>query len=422
VNPLPASHHTDLAATLAGGASIAAYYMRGGTSKGVFFVGRDLPLHGPERDAVLLRVIGSPDPYGRHTDGMGGATSSTSKVVVVSPSLRADCDVDYRFGQVAIGEPLIDWSGNCGNLSAAVGPFALWNRLLARDLVPDEHGYVSVRIWQENIGQVIIAEVPVAGGWPVEAGHFSEDGVPFGGAEIRLQYLAVTDSEGPQSLCPSGNPVDLLEPELPTGERFQIEATLVTAGNPTVFIRAADVGLSGIEIAAAVDANLELCARLEAIRAAAAVRMGLVPDAATATATLPATPKIAWVAPARTYQSSAGKTIAPEAIDLVARIMSMGRLHHAFTGTGSIALAAAAVLPGSLVWQALHPGADAGQQSELADEVQGAVRIGHPSGVLNVGAKLVRQADRWSMYAATMKRSARRLMTGLVQLPHTSED
>jgi len=410
---MSATHAPNLADSM-GGVSIPAYYMRGGTSKGVFFAGRDLPMHGPERDAVLLRVIGSPDPYARHTDGMGGATSSTSKVVVISPSQRADCDVDYRFGQVAIGEPLIDWSGNCGNLSAAVGPFALWMGMLAQNgkAVADADGYVSVRIWQENIGQLIIAEVPVQDGWPVESGTFNEDGVPFGGAEIRLQYLEAGSPDAPLALCPTGNASDLLEAVLADGELFQIEATLVTAGNPTVFVRAADLALSGIESQDALDGCPELCARLEAIRAAGAVRMGLAPDAASATSMRPATPKIAWVAPARAYQSSAGKSIGADSIDLVARIMSMGRLHHAFTGTGSIALAAAAALPGSLVQQTLGLGPQADPLSAAAS-----VRIGHPSGVLNVGAKLVQRSGLWIMQAATMKRSARRLMTGLVQIP-----
>lgn len=374
-------------------AQIPAYYMRGGTSKGVFLLADDLPADPAERDALLLRIIGSPDPYGKHTDGMGGATSSTSKVVLIAPSRRPDCDVDYLFGAVAIGEPLIDWSGNCGNLSAAVGPFAIW-----RGFVPARDGVTTVRIWQRNIGQRIVARVPCRNGHPLEDGDFREDGVPFGGARIVLEYLENPDATVP--LCPTGHTVDALQvPGLGT-----IEATLVTAGNPTVFVRAADVGLDGTELPERINGDAGLLQRLESIRAAAAVAMGLAPDADSATKLRPGTPKIAWVAPPASYRSSAGVAIDVTAVDVVARILSMGRAHHAFTGTGAIALAAAATLPDSVVHEAVRA---SGEQ----------IRIGHVSGTLAVGAVTTRRDGRWVMERAVMSRSARRLMTGLLHVP-----
>lgn len=374
-------------------AQIPAYYMRGGTSKGVFLLHDDLPADPAERDAVLLRIIGSPDPYARHTDGMGGATSSTSKVVLIRPSRRPDCDVDYLFGAVAIGEPLIDWSGNCGNLSAAVGPFAIW-----RGFVPARDGMTTVRIWQENIGQRILARVPCRNGHPIEYGEFSEDGVPFPGADIVLEYLEAPDAAAP--LCPTGHIVDTLDvPGVGT-----VEATLVTAGNPTVFVRAADVGLDGTELPDRINADAALMQRLEAIRAHGAVAMGLAPSAEAATRERPGTPKIAWVAPPSPYLTSAGKTVDADDIDVLARILSMGRAHHAFTGTGAIALAVAATLPGSVVQQAVRAG-------------NAQTRIGHVSGTMAVGAVTVRRDEAWVMERAVMSRSARRLMTGLVHVP-----
>jgi probable AcnD-accessory protein PrpF len=378
-------------------AEIAAYYMRGGTSKGVFMLADDLPADAAERDALLLRIIGSPDPYARHTDGMGGATSSTSKVVLIRASKRADCDVDYLFGAVAIGGPLIDWSGNCGNLSAAVGPFAIW-----RGFVPAREGTTTVRIWQQNIGQRIVAHVPCRNGHPLEDGDFREDGVPFGGAEIVLDYLEPGDS--PMPLCPTGRCIDTLDvPGIGS-----LDVTLVTAGNPTVFVRAADVGLDGTELPESINGDAALLDRLEAIRAHAAVAMGLAPDAATATRERPGTPKVAWIAPPAPYRTSAGVQVRADDIDVLARILSMGRAHHAFTGTGAIALAVAATLPGSVVRQALRPGmAEEGAQT----------RIGHVSGTLAVGAVTTQRDGTWVMERAVMSRSARRLMTGLVHVP-----
>ncbi|MCL4182939.1 MAG: 2-methylaconitate cis-trans isomerase PrpF [Burkholderiaceae bacterium] len=382
---------------------IAAVYMRGGTSKGVFFHARDLPRSTRERDALLLRVVGSPDPYGRHTDGMGGATSSTSKVVLIAPSTRDDCDVDYLFGAVSIGEPLIDWSGNCGNLSAAVGPFAI-----SEGLVAPVDGLTRVRIWQLNIGQRIDAFVPVRHGEVLEDGAFMEDGVPFPGAEVRLEFLepghpAQPDAEavGFAALLPTGAPQD----ELSVPGLGRLRATMITAGNPTVFVRADALGLSGRELPDDVNRRRGLLAQLEAIRAAAAVRMGLADSAAFATAHRPATPKVSWVARPAGYRTSAGAEVTVDRIDVLARIVSMGRLHHAFTGTGSIALAAAAALPGTVV-------------SEVARTLPGVpTRIGHVSGVLTVGAEVSRGPGGWRFDKAVLSRSARRLMSGWVHLP-----
>lgn len=369
--------------------------MRGGTSKGVFFRAQDLPTDARERDALLLRVIGSPDPYGKHTDGMGGATSSTSKVVLISPSQRNDCDVDYLFGAVAIGEAQIDWSGNCGNLSAAVGPFAI-----SQGWVPATGAKTAVRIWQQNIQKRIIAHVPTRHGEVVEDGQFQEDGVPFGAAEITLEFLDPAD-DGKDGLLPTGNPVDMLEvPELGT-----LRVSLINAGNPTVFIRAEAIKLSGREMPDAVNRDMRLLARLESIRAHAAVAMGLAKTAEDATRNRPATPKIAFIAAPAAYRSSGGADIGRDHIDLVARIVSMGKLHHAFTGTGSIALAAAAALPGTVV-------------AEVTRTLPGVpTRIGHVSGVLAVGAILAQTRKGWRVEKAVMSRSARRLMEGVVFVP-----
>jgi probable AcnD-accessory protein PrpF len=396
---------------------VRATYMRGGTSKGLFFASDDLPrglLQRPSmRDALLLRIIGSPDPYGRHTDGMGGATSSTSKVVIVSRSLREDCDVEFLFGAVAIDEPLIDWSGNCGNLSAAVGPFAIARGWVAPgDADPTRVATTVVRIWQQNIGKRIVAHVPTRGGAVVESGSFHEDGVPFGSAEIRLEFLDPAEA-GERGLLPTGNPCDdLLVPELadflPADGRTAagtIRATLVNAGSPTVFVRAESLKLTGRELPEAVNRDPKLLSRLEAIRARAAVAMGLARTPDDATRNRPATPKIAFVAAPTAYRSSAGVDVDKHGVDVVARIVSMGKLHHAFTGTGSIALAVAAALPGTIV-------------SEVARTLPGVpTRIGHASGVLAVGAVLDQRDGAWHVERAVMSRSARRLMDGTVFAP-----
>ncbi len=371
---------------------LPATYMRGGTSKGVFFRAADLPDDPLERDRLLLRVIGSPDPYGKHIDGMGGATSSTSKVVLVGPSARPDSDVEYRFGAVAIGEPVIDWSGNCGNLTTAVGPFALWLGL-ARAV----EGITTLRLWQQNIGKRIVAHVPVAGGEPLEEGDFVMDGVAFPGAEILLEFL--DPGGGESGLLPTGNVVDMLQVPGEPG----IEATLINAGNPTVFVEAEALGLRGTELQPDVNGNAGLLARCETIRAHAAVKIGLAPSAAAATRDRPATPKLAFVSPPQSYTTSAGRNLGADRIDLTARILSMGALHHAFTGTGAVALAVAAALPGSVVQRSARTGER--------------VRVGHPSGTMTVGAQVRRDGDGWVVDKAVMSRSARRLMSGWVYAP-----
>ena len=378
--------------------------MRGGTSKGVFFVATDLPGDPAERDRLLLRVIGSPDRYGQHIDGMGGATSSTSKVVILSKSSRSDCDIDYRFGQVAIDRPLIDWSGNCGNLSAAVGPFAIGAGLVA---APPE-GIATVRIWQANIGKKIVAHVPMQGGELVELGDFELDGVTFPAAEVRLEFLdPAADHEGGNgggqggAMFPSGNLIDLLE----VPGVGPVEATLINAGNPTIFVGARSLGLKGTELQGEVNGQRELLERAEAVRAIGAVAMGLAQSAEQATVKRPHTPKLAWVAPSAAYTACDGRPVPASSIDLVARIFSMGRLHHAMTGTGAVAIAAAAAIPGTLVHRIAPLGPD------------GRVRFGHPSGLLVVGAEAVEAEGRWTVKKVVMSRSARRLMEGFVRVP-----
>jgi probable AcnD-accessory protein PrpF len=379
---------------------IPAWYLRGGTSKGVFFLASDLPQEPAERDAILLRVVGSPDPYGKHSDGMGGATSSTSKVVLLSPSKRPDCDVDYFFGAVSIEAPLIDWSGNCGNLSAAVGPAAVHMGLVdtkGRDTV-------LVRIWQQNISQHITSRVTLRDGLPSETGTFQEDGVAFGSAEIELAFIEAHHAGTP--LLPTGNVVDVLE----VPGVGAIECTLITAGNPSVFIEAAALGFTGKELQPDVNGNAALLARCEAVRAHAAVAMGLAATPEGATRDRPATPKLAWVAPADSYVTSAGLTVDRSEIDVLARILSMGKLHHAFTGTGAIALAVAAAVPGSVVARNVRGAGDAGATTP--------VRIGHVSGKLSIGASVRRDAKgQWAMEKAILSRSARLIMSGWVHLP-----
>ncbi|MGS0740807.1 2-methylaconitate cis-trans isomerase PrpF [Glaciimonas sp. GG7] len=381
---------------------IPALYMRGGTSKGVFFHADDLPDDPRQRDALLLRVIGSPDPYGKHSDGMGGATSSTSKVVVLSRSQRTGIDVEYLFGAVAIDAPLIDWSGNCGNLSAAVGPAALYMGLVPQNGHSDQN-FATIRIWQQNIGQLIVARMPILSGLPDEGGNFQEDGVAFGGAEISLEFI---ESDEPViSLLPTTNIVDVLN----VPEFGCIEATLLTAGNPTVFVDACALGLTGRELPDEINANTALLMRCEAIRAHAAVVMGVAECAESATRNRPATPKLAWVSPPASYVSSAGVTIHDDQIDVVGRILSMGKLHHAFTGTGAIALAVAAALPDSVVARNLGTGNE--------DEKQALIRIGHVSGRLMLGATVRQEGRKWQMEKAILSRSARLIMSGQVHLP-----
>ncbi|MBY6108491.1 2-methylaconitate cis-trans isomerase PrpF [Ferrimonas balearica] len=382
---------------------IAATYMRGGTSKGVFFKLTDLPaeaqLPGPQRDAILLRVIGSPDPYGKHTDGMGGATSSTSKTVILSPSERPEHDVDYLFGQVAIDQPVIDWSGNCGNLTAAVGAFAIEQGLVAPERVPD-NGFCTVRIWQANIGKTILARVPITDGQVQETGDFELDGVTFPAAEVAVTFTDPADG----ALFPTGARVDELEvPEsLVAGGRLSV--TLINAGIPTVFARAEDLGYQGTELQEAINGDPAALARFEQLRAYGALKMGLISDLSEA-ASRAHTPKIAFVTGPKAYTASSGKAIEASDIDLNVRALSMGKLHHAMMGTAAVAIAVAAAIPGTLVNEA------------VAGEVSGQVRFGHPSGTLKVGAEVVEQDGQWQARSVTMSRSARVLMEGAVRIP-----
>ncbi|MEB1529776.1 2-methylaconitate cis-trans isomerase PrpF [Xanthomonas sp. WHRI 7945] len=384
---------------------IPATYMRGGTSKGVFFRVADLPAAaqapGAARDALLLRVIGSPDPYAKQIDGMGGATSSTSKTVIVAPSTRADHDVDYLFGQVAIDRPFVDWSGNCGNLSAAVGPFAIAAGLVDAARLPRD-GLATVRIWQANIGKTIVARVPMAGGAVQESGDFELDGVTFPAAEIQLDFLdPAADEEGADgAMFPTGNLVDTLD--VPGVGRFQ--ATLINAGIPTIFLEAQALGYRGTELQDAINGDAHALARFETIRAHGALRMGLIASLEQAV-TRQHTPKVAFVAPPADYVASSGKPVAAADIDLLVRAMSMGKLHHAMMGTAAVAIGTAAAIPGTLVNRAAGGG------------VRQAVRFGHPSGTLRVGAEAQQVDGQWTVAKAIMSRSARVLMEGWVRVP-----
>ena len=380
--------------------------MRGGTSKGVFFRLEDLPtaaqVPGAARDALLMRVIGSPDPYAKHTDGMGGATSSTSKCVIVSPSTQPGHDVDYLYGQVSIDTAFVDWSGNCGNLSTAVGPFAIMSGFIDRTRLPQD-GVFPVRVWQANIGKTIVVHVPIADGEVQETGDFELDGVTFPAAEIVLEFLDPADEgegEGGTSMFPTGNLVDALDvPGVGV-----LEATMINAGIPTVFVRAADIGYTGSELQEAINGDPKALAMFEAIRAHGAVRMGLIADVSEA-AKRQHTPKVAFVAPPADYVASSGKRIAADEIDLRVRALSMGKLHHAMMGTAAVAIGTAAAIPGTLVSEA------------AGGSARGAVRFGHPSGTLRVGAEAARVDGQWVVRKAVMSRSARVLMEGAVRVP-----
>ena len=383
---------------------IPATYLRGGTSKGVFFRLQDLPgaaqHSGPARDALLLRVLGSPDPYGKQIDGMGGATSSTSKAVIVSASSQPGHDVDYLFGQVSIGQPVVDWSGNCGNLSAAVGPFAIAGGLVAKERIPD-NGICTVRIWQANIGKTIVAHVPITHGQVQETGDFELDGVTFPAAEVQLEFLDPADGgEEGGALFPTGNVVDTLD--VPGVGR--LPATLINAGIPTIFLNARDLGYTGTERQDAINGDAAALARFEAIRAWGAVKMGLIAQVADA-ATRQHTPKIAFVAPPADYVASSGKAVQAGEVDLLVRALSMGQLHHAMMGTAAVAIATAAAIPGTLVNLAAGGG------------TRNAVRFGHPSGTLRVGAEARLVNGQWTATKALMGRSARVLMEGWVRVP-----
>jgi probable AcnD-accessory protein PrpF len=384
---------------------IPATYLRGGTSKGVFFRLQDLPetaqVPGAARDALLQRVIGSPDPYGKQIDGMGGATSSTSKAVIVSSSTRPDHDVDYLFGQVAIDKAFVDWSGNCGNLSAAVGPFAIAGGLVDPARVPRD-GIATVRIWQANIGKTIIAHVPMTDGAVQETGDFELDGVTFPAAEVQLEFLdpAAEEDGAGGAMFPTGHLVDDLEvPGVGT-----LKATMINAGIPTIFVQADAIGYTGTELQEAVNGDATALAMFEAIRAHGALRMGLI-KSLDEIATRQHTPKVAFVARPADYVASSGKPVKADDIDLLVRAMSMGKLHHAMMGTAAVAIGTAAAIPGTLV----NIAAGGGERQ--------AVRFGHPSGSLRVGAEATLVDGAWTVTKAIMSRSARVLMEGWVRAP-----
>ncbi|MBH1964004.1 MAG: 2-methylaconitate cis-trans isomerase PrpF [Comamonadaceae bacterium] len=383
---------------------IPATYLRGGTSKGVFFRLQDLPeaarQPGAARDSLLMRVIGSPDPYGKQIDGMGGATSSTSKTVILSPSERPGHDVDYLFGQVSIDSAFVDWSGNCGNLSAAVGPFAIMSGIVPKARVPD-NGTCTVRIWQANIGKTIIAHVPISNGQVQETGDFELDGVTFPAAEVPLEFLDPADEgEGGGAMFPTGRLIDDLD--VPGIGVFK--ATLINAGIPTIFLNASDIGYTGTELQDDINADPAALARFETIRAHGALKMGLIKDLSEA-AKRQHTPKVAFVARPADYVASSGKAVTAGDVDLLVRALSMGKLHHAMMGTAAVAIGVAAAVPGTLV----NLAAGGGQRQ--------AVRFGHPSGTLRVGAQALLEDGQWKVTKALMSRSARVLMEGWVRVP-----
>ena len=386
---------------------IPATYMRGGTSKGVFFKLDDLPeaaqQAGRVRDQLLLRVIGSPDPYAKQIDGMGGATSSTSKTVILAKSQQHEHDVDYLFGQVSIDQAFVDWSGNCGNLTAAVGSFAISNGLVDAARIP-ENGICTVRIWQVNIQKTIIAHVPITQGQVQETGDFELDGVTFPAAEVQIEFLdPADDGEDGGAMFRTGNLVDTLE--VPEIGRFQ--ATFINAGIPTIFLNAEDIGYTGSELQDAINGDAKALARFETIRAYGAKQMGLIQDISEA-ASRQHTPKIAFVSKPKQYVSSSGKTITEQDTDLLVRALSMGKLHHAMMGTAAVAIGTAAAIPGTLVNLAAGGGA------------REAVRFGHPSGTLRVGAQAIQEKGQWVVKKAVMSRSARVLMEGWVRIPAES--
>lgn len=389
---------------------IPATYLRGGTSKGVFFKLQDLPeaarQPGAVRNAIFLRALGSPDPYGKQIDGMGNASSSTSKGVILSKSTRPGHDVDYLFGQVAIDQPFVDWSGNCGNLSAAVGPCAIHMGLIDATKIP-HNGTATIRIWQANIGKTIVAHVQITDGQVQETGDFELDGVTFAAAEVALEFLdPADDGEDGGAMFPTGHLVDRLD--VPGVGSFA--ATMINAGIPTIFLNAKDLGYTGCELQDIINNDTEALARFESIRAHGALRMGLIKDLNEAS-TRQHTPKIAFVAPAQSYRASSGKAIDGKDIDLVVRALSMGKLHHAMMGTAAVAIGTAAAIPGTLV----NLAADGGER----EKAPSSVRFGHPSGTLRVGAEAQLVGNQWKVTKALMSRSARILMEGWIRVPGT---
>lgn len=387
---------------------IPATYIRGGTSKGVFFNLTDLPercqLPGEARDNMLLRVIGSPDPYGKQTDGMGGATSSTSKTVILAKSEQTDHDVDYLFGQVAIDKAFVDWSGNCGNLTAAVGSFAIYSGLVDSKRIP-ENGICTVRIWQKNISKTIIAQVPITNGEVQETGSFELDGVTFPAAEVPVEFIAPVDPS--EAMFPTGNLVDELILPTDLAEKGSLTVTMINAGIPTIFLNADEIGYTGTELQEAINGDAAALTRFEAIRAYGAVKMGLISTIEEAQ-NRQHTPKIAFVSPAQDYITSSNKSVSSSEIDLHVRALSMGKLHHAMMGTAAVAIGTAAAIPGTLV----NLAAGGGEKDS--------VTFGHPSGTLKVGAQAIEVSESWTVHKVVMSRSARILMEGWVRIPADS--
>jgi probable AcnD-accessory protein PrpF len=388
---------------------ILATYMRGGTSKGVFFNLTDLPercqIAGQARDNMLLRVIGSPDPYGKQTDGMGGATSSTSKTIILAKSAVVDHDVDYLFGQVAIDKAFVDWSGNCGNLTAAVGSFAIMSGLVDACRIP-ENGICTVRIWQKNISKTIIARVPITHGQVQEMGDFELDGVTFPAAEVPVEFIAPVDPS--EAMFPTGNVIDeLAVPAVGSFKAAKVKVTMISAGIPTIFLNAEDIGYTGTELQKAINNDEAALARFEAIRAAGALKMGLINDVSEAVARQH-TPKVAFVSAAKDYVTSSNKLVFAADIDLHVRALSMGKLHHAMMGTAAVAIGTAAAIPGTLV----NLAAGGGERDTVV--------FGHPSGTLKVGAQAAKLDGMWTVNKAIMSRSARVLMEGWVRIPADS--
>ncbi|NVK20276.1 MAG: 2-methylaconitate cis-trans isomerase PrpF [Methylocystaceae bacterium] len=388
---------------------ILATYMRGGTSKGVFFRLEDLPKNcrvpGEARDNLFLRIIGSPDPYGKHTDGLGAATSSTSKCVILSKSTVKDHDVDYLYGQVSIDSPFVDWSGNCGNLSTGAGAFAIHAGLVDPERIP-ENGICKVRIWQANIGKTIVANVPVINGQVQETGDFELDGVTFPAAEIVLEFFDPADDVG-VSMFPTGHLVDELDVPSSITPSGKLKATLINAGIPTIFVNASDIGYSGTESQDVINNDAEALLRFETLRAIGAVQMGLIEKPEDA-AKRQHTPKVAFIAPPAGYVASSGKVVSADDIDLLVRALSMGKLHHAMMGTAAVAIGTAAMIPGTLV------------NTAAGSAVRKAVRFGHPSGTLRVGAEVSQIDGKWKVSKAIMSRSARIIMEGCVRVPADS--
>ena len=372
--------------------------MRGGTSKAIMFHARDLPAEREAWAPIFAAAMGSPDPYGRQLDGMGGGVSSLSKVCVLAPSAREDADVDYTFAQVVIREARVDYRQNCGNMSSAVGPFAL-----EEGLVTASGESATVRIYNTNTRKIIHGTFPVEDGRPRYGGDLPIPGVGGTGAPIRLDFL-LPGGATTGRLLPSGAVLDRLEvPGLGT-----IEASLVDAANAAVFVRARDVGLSGTELPEALEARPEVLARLDAIRCAASVRIGIAPDAEAARL-IASVPFVAIVAPPADAPSLTGETIRAGEMDVLVRVISNGQPHRALPLTISLCTAVAARIEGTVVAEALRSAAG-----------DGALRLGMPSGVLTVGAEVAREDGEWVARAGSFYRTARRLFEGRVLVPGTA--